>query len=371
MNLATNDKNTRLLFDFSAPVAASLERSGDKRVSLVLPDTEVALTLKPFPDGHPLVGHIGWTKIKEGVRVDVDLKAHAGISQFKEKRGARWVLELTPAGSAKVKADKAERPASGKTLKVAPAPREYVVAIDAGHGGKDTGAIGPSGIMEKDVVMSVARTLAGMIQAEPGMRALMVRKDDAFIDLRQRAETARKAHADLFVSLHADAYINGDAHGSSVFTLSRHGATSVAARWLADRENSSDLVGGVKLRDKDKVLASVLLDLSQNATIEASDRAAQRILRELEKNHTLHHSQVQKAGFVVLKSPDIPSLLVETAFISNPEEERRLSTQHHQTLIARSIFNGIRAYFANKAPKLPTVVPTRQADSKAVVLAKE
>lgn len=365
LNLATSDKNTCLLFDFSAPVSAAVERIGEKRVSVTLSDVEPAFKLKQPPATHPLVGRISTVKIKDGVRIDVDLKSPGSFHGIKQKQGARWVLELTPAAPVMAKT---KRPASAKVVKVAPSPKEYVVAIDAGHGGKDTGAIGPNGLHEKDAVWAIARQLAGMIRTEPGMRAVMVRKGDEFIDLQQRAEIARKAHADLFISLHADAYINGEAHGSSVFTLSRHGATSVAARWLADRENSADLVGGVKLRDKDKVLASVLLDLSQNATIEASDRAADKILRELEKSHTLHHHQVQKAGFVVLKSPDIPSLLVETAFISNPEEERKLGTQRHQELIARSVFNGIRAYFARKMPAVPVKPPL---EGKVVVVASE
>lgn len=232
----------------------------------------------------------------------------------------------------------------------------FVVAIDAGHGGKDTGAIGPNGVLEKDVVFAIARKLQGMINAQPNMRAVLVRKGDEFIELRDRAEIARNAKADLLISLHADAYENGEAKGSSVFTLSRSGASSEAARWLANSENASDLVGGVKLKGRGKLLASVLLDLSQNAALEASERAAVRVLRELQKNHHLHQAQVQKAGFVVLKSPDVPSILVETAFISNAEEEKNLVSAQYQTTVARSIFNGIRSYVGqpSAAPALPT-----------------
>jgi N-acetylmuramoyl-L-alanine amidase len=211
-----------------------------------------------------------------------------------------------------------------------------------------------------------------MIRAEPGMRPVMVRKGDQFIGLRERAEIARKAKADLFISLHADAYVSGEAKGSSVFTLSTHGASSEAARWLADRENSADLVGGVKLKDKDKLLASVLLDLSQTATIADSDRAASRILDALQKNHQLHHHEVQKAGFVVLKSPDIPSLLIETAFISNPDEEKNLGSRQHQEMVARSIFDGIRSYCADHRPSNPANQSMASAKSgdKPVVIAQ-
>jgi N-acetylmuramoyl-L-alanine amidase len=235
-----------------------------------------------------------------------------------------------------------------QTIPITPG-RKMIVVLDAGHGGKDTGALGQNGTQEKNVVLAIARKLYQFIRAEPGMKPVMTRSGDYFVDLRKRVDLARKAKADLFVSLHADAYINDLAKGSSVFTLSERGATSEAARWLADRENAS-LVGGVKLSNKDKVLASVLLDLSQNVTLEASDLAAGKVLRELKKDFHIHHSDIQKAGFVVLTSPDIPSMLIETAFISNSDEERHLRDSKHQEQIARAIFKGIRAYFAHRRP---------------------
>lgn len=248
----------------------------------------------------------------------------------------------------------------GTANKSMPTPnRPIVIAIDAGHGGKDTGAIGPNGSLEKTVTLAMARKLEGMLRAEPGIRPVLIRKRDEFIDLRERAELARKAKADLFISLHADAYDNAEAKGSSVYTLSRSGASSEAARWLAAGENAADLVGGVKLKGRGKILASVLLDLAQNASIEASDRAAVRILRELQKSNRLHQQQVQKAGFVVLKSPDVPSLLVETAFISNAEEEKNLTNPKYQELVARCIFNGVRSYFSRNRPAEP--IPQRTA----------
>jgi N-acetylmuramoyl-L-alanine amidase len=238
------------------------------------------------------------------------------------------------------------RPADG-----AKPTRSFVVVIDAGHGGKDTGAVGPNGVLEKDVVLAIARKLDALIRKAPGMRAVMARSGDQFVDLRKRAEIAHNARADLFVSLHADAYESEDAHGSSVFTLSETDASSEAARCLADRENMTE-VGGVNLRRHDKVLASVLVDLSKNATLEASDTAAAKVLAALQDDFAVHNPTVQKAGFAVLKSLDVPSVLIETAFISNPQEESRLRDNRHQDQLARSILKGIRAYAAEIRPDL-------------------
>lgn len=228
--------------------------------------------------------------------------------------------------------------------------RNVIVAIDAGHGGKDPGALGASGAHEKDITLSVARRLAQAINKETGMRAVLVRDSDIFISLRDRMAIARKHKADLFVSIHADAFKNPKVRGSSVFTLSRSGASSEAARWLADKENSADLMGGVSLDDKDEMLASVLLDLSQSATIQAGSEVAEQVLGELGQFGDLHIGQVQQAGFAVLKSPDIPSILVETAFISNPEEERKLKNSKHQTKLAAAIAKGVRNYFHASPP---------------------
>lgn len=231
--------------------------------------------------------------------------------------------------------------------------RELIIAIDAGHGGEDPGAVGPRKTREKDVVLAIARKLEALVRQEKGMRPVMIRDGDYFIPLRQRTEKARKHKADLFLSIHADAAAVGgaEAGGSSVYTLSERGATTEAARWLAERENSSDLIGGVSLDDKDNLLASVLLDLSQAATNEASTEVAHRILGELGQVGRVHKRQVEQAGFMVLKSPDIPSVLVETAFISNPAEEERLRDTRYQQSLARAILSGIRAYFVKRAPQ--------------------
>jgi N-acetylmuramoyl-L-alanine amidase len=241
-----------------------------------------------------------------------------------------------------------------RLVQAAHAPREsgrdIVIAVDAGHGGEDPGATGHGGAHEKDVVLAIARSLARRINSEPGMRAVLTRDRDEFLTLRDRIHRARVAKADLFVSIHADAIANSAVSGSSVYVLSEHGATNEAARWLAERENAADLMGGVTLSDKDKTLASVLLDLSQSANISASMTAAQSVLGALEGVGLVRKSQVQQAGFVVLKSPDIPSMLVETAYISNPAEERRLRTPVQQAALADAIFAGLHSYFADNPP---------------------
>lgn len=392
-------QKSRLIFDFSAPPKYRISRTS-KPNQLQIDFEKISLfgKLGQRPASHPLIVKLipieG--KAKDSPRILLDLKRPAEYKAYIAplKGSVRLVLELTPAAakagnkavsaapvnSAKPKDTSATpkaavKPASAKSassagparpvrfLKPAPA-KERVIVIDAGHGGKDTGAVGPNGTYEKDVVLAIARKLERLIRAEPGMRAVMVRNGDQFVDLRERAELARKAKADLFISLHADAYVSNDVKGSSVFTLSEHGASSEAARWLADRENAA-LVGGVQLQGKDKILASVLLDLSQTATLEASNRAAAKILGELKKDFHLHHRDVQKAGFAVLKAPDVPSILVETAFISNPDEERNLRNPKHQDRVARAIFDGVRNYFAGIRPMVP--VDLRVADAQESV----
>ncbi len=223
--------------------------------------------------------------------------------------------------------------------------RVLVIAVDAGHGGEDPGASGPEGTHEKDVTLAIAQELAGRINAEPGMRAVLTRPDDRFVPLRERIHRARRAQADLFVSVHADAVPDRSVSGASVYVLSARGASSEAAKWLADQENAADLVGGVSLDDKDNVLASVLLDLSQSAAMSASMGAAEKVLSELNTVGEVRKARVQQAGFVVLKSPDIPSMLIETAYITNPGEEKRLRDERYQQRLASAILAGIRNYF--------------------------
>jgi N-acetylmuramoyl-L-alanine amidase len=240
-----------------------------------------------------------------------------------------------------------------QAIKVKHAPadaRDLIIAIDAGHGGEDPGAIGKNGTREKDVVLAIARELALKINAEPGMRSILTRNGDYFVPLRDRMRRARAQQADLFVSIHADSAHDRSVDGSSVYILSQRGATDEASRWLAERENASDLIGGVSLDDKDDVLASVLLDLSQSASLNASQVAAERVLHQLTQAGEVRKHEVLQARFMVLKSPDIPSMLVETAYISNPQEEQRLRSRAHQAKLAAAIHQGVRDYFYANPP---------------------
>jgi len=261
-----------------------------------------------------------------------------------------------PAAAPPVQVAKVEVPAPALKIdnKVATKPaktmRMVIVAVDAGHGGEDPGARGRRGTHEKDVTLAIARRLKARIDQEPNMRAVLTRDGDYFIPLGQRVAKARRVQADLFVSVHADAFVQPHARGSSVFALSERSATSSAARWLAQRENESDLIGGVNLNVKDANLARTLLDLSQTATINDSLKLGKSVLSELGDVNRLHKSSVEQAGFAVLKAPDIPSILVETAFISNPEEEKRLSDPAYQEQMASAIVDGIRGYLAQNPP---------------------
>ena len=228
--------------------------------------------------------------------------------------------------------------------------RMVTITLDPGHGGEDPGAVGRGGSHEKAVTLSVAKRLKARIDSEPNMRAVLTRDSDFFVPLNMRVQKARRVQADLFVSIHADAWVDPSAHGSSVFVLSERGATSSAARWLAKKENDADLIGGVNLNVKDPHLARTLLDLSQTATINDSMKLGRAVLTSLGDINRLHKGSVEQAGFAVLKAPDIPSILVETAFISNPEEEKRLNDEAYQDKLAEAILRGIRQYFAKNPP---------------------
>jgi len=243
-------------------------------------------------------------------------------------------------------------PASARTLRdvLGPGERKLVIAIDAGHGGKDPGALGPTGKHEKHVTLALARELARLIDADPGMKAVLIRDSDVFVPLQDRYMRARAAQADLFISIHADAAENHSANGASVFVLSTRGASSQAARWLADKENAADLVGGLTLDGKDKNLAAVLLDLSQSATMRMSEDMAGNVLDAIKEVGRAHKQQVERANFVVLRSPDVPSMLVETGFITNPDEEARLSDPAYRRKLAKAIASGVREYFTRQPP---------------------
>jgi N-acetylmuramoyl-L-alanine amidase len=253
----------------------------------------------------------------------------------------------------KIADSKNDQPISAYSNKDA---RQIIIAIDAGHGGEDPGARGANGSHEKDITLMIAKRLKDKIDGEPNMRAVLTRDSDYFIPLHGRVVKARKMQADLFVSIHADAFTNPAARGSSVFALSERGATSASARYLAKKENESDLIGGVSLDDKDPVLARTLLDLSQTATITDSLKLGKAVLAQIASINTLHTKHVEQAAFAVLKSPDIPSILVETAFISNPEEEQKLNDEAYQDQLVNSILTGIKKYFSTNPALAKTKV---------------
>ncbi len=240
--------------------------------------------------------------------------------------------------------------------------RDIVVAVDAGHGGVDPGAVGKNGTREKDVALAIARKLAALLNQQDGIQAVLIRDGDYFLRLRDRMRKAREHRADLFVSIHADAFHDPRVRGSSVYVLSQRGASSEAARWLAEKENAADLIGGVTLKDKDDILKSVLIDLSQTAVLDESIKAAGAVLDGLKRLGKVHKHKVQHAGFVVLKSPDVPSLLVETAFISNPKEEEKLRASSHQNVLAEAVMQGIRDYFRRYPPPDTRLASARKRD---------
>jgi N-acetylmuramoyl-L-alanine amidase len=251
------------------------------------------------------------------------------------------------------KAIPSEPPSAAPEYKAEKAPklaRMITIALDPGHGGEDPGAIGRSGSREKDIVLAIAKRLKAKIEQQPNMRVMLTRDGDYFVPLHMRVQKARKVQADLFVSIHADAWVEATARGSSVFVLSEKGASSTAARWLANKENSADLIGGVNIKSHDRQLAHVLLDLSTTAQINDSLKLGKAILGEISGINRLHKVGVEQAGFAVLKAPDIPSILIETAFISNPEEEAKLKDDGYQDRMADAVLKGIKKYFSNNPP---------------------
>ena len=267
--------------------------------------------------------------------------------------GAVQAISTPPTAAAAVVASPDPAPEAYKPLPQVPmraGMRPLVIAIDAGHGGQDPGAMGPTGKREKDVTLAMARELARQINATPGMKAFLVRDGDFFIALPQRAQRARGAKADMFVSIHADAAENRNARGSSVYVLSLKGASSQRARWLADKENSSDLVGGIRLQQVDNTLSSVLLDLAQSGHMKASEDAANHVLDGLKRVGNNHKPNIERANFAVLRTSDMPSMLVETAFISNADEEKRLTDPVYQRKVASAVLDGVQTYFTRQPP---------------------
>lgn len=354
-------ESTRVVFDISAPLEHRLSVLHDpERVVVDLMDVDARATL----EGLNVAGS-AYSNVRSGMhekntlRVVFDLNTRVRPKSFllkpNERYGHRLVIdffrEAAPPDS--TAPTPIQNTAETQTIpEAATEPlRAVIVAIDAGHGGEDPGAIGAGGTREKDVVLAIAQRLHGMLEREPGMSPLMIRSGDYFVSLNGRKRMAQAQRADMFVSIHADSVgKNPKARGASVFALSAKGASSAAARLLADSENATDLIGGVSLEDKDDVLTSVLLDLSQSGTIEASVDLGNRVLGELSKVGNVHKGQVEQAGFAVLKALGIPSLLVEAGFISNRNEEYKLRDPLHQELIANAVLRGIRSYFSDHAP---------------------
>ncbi len=318
-----------------------------KRVVIDLRSTSLPRSVAMPAVGGPVASVRTGTQPGGKLRIVLEMDARYATVKTRAS-GNQLILDLgmTPVEAAP--------PAPPKAVQAAHAPadlgRDIVIAVDAGHGGQDPGASGAAGTREKDVVLAIARALARRIDAEPGMKAVLTRNSDVYIAHRERMNIARRARADIFISVHADAIKNRGVTGSSVYVLSTRGASSEAARWLAEEQNAADLKGGVSLGDKDDALASVLIDLTQTASIGGSMEAAERVLGQLDRVGTVRKTRVQQAAFLVLKSPDIPSMLVETAYISNPGEEKKLRSASHQAEVAEAIFNGVREYFRQSPP---------------------
>ena len=382
--------NARLVFDLSGPVQHSVfTLSAPDRIVIDIPGAQLATKLEQLSLSNTPITSIRSAQRADDLRLVIDLSAAVSPKSFSlapnQQYGNRLVIDLYDQGDAAPAApaaptapDKAgNKPGAPPTSAVVVAPRPaptpmptepapaslppmprgkraIVIAIDAGHGGEDPGALSPvKGQFEKHVTLSIAKELQRQINAERGYRAELVRTGDYFIPLRKRTEIARKQGADLFVSIHADAAQNTSAFGASVYALSDRGATSETARWLADSENQSDLIGGagnVSLDGKDKMLAGVLLDLSMTSSLSSSLNVGQKVLQNVGRVTPLHKRRVEQAGFMVLKSPDIPSILVETGFISNQNEAKKLSSASHQQALARSIQTGVRQFFQQNPP---------------------
>ncbi len=355
---------TRVVLDLSRPADHNIfTLRGPERLVVDLKDGRLSNSLSKLPPGTGAV-----KRIRTGVRANGQLRVVLDLHEAVRSKsfsagpngpyGDRLVIDLQRQGSLQAVKRASEGYVRG---------RDIVIVVDPGHGGHDPGAVGRARTKEKDVALAVGKLLASRINAERGMRAILVRKGDYYVDHRKRMEIARRNKADLFISIHADSIDDRRAKGASVYVLSLKGASDEAAKRLAQRENASGLVGGVSLADKDPVLASVLLDLSQNAALSASIGVGSKVIRELGKVGTVHRRKVQQAGLLVLKSPDVPSILVETNFISNPREEKKLRSSAQQRRLASAILAGIRGYFyANPPPDTQIAMDRKRTPPRQV-----
>jgi N-acetylmuramoyl-L-alanine amidase len=384
IKLSEWNDGTRVVLDLSARTAHSvMTLTNPDRIVIDLSDARLAPAARRAPAGSGAIKQVRMAHSASGERIVLDLsrsmRPRSVLSAAKS--GYRLVVELAVRGGTVTQATAREgQPPAREAPPRGPAPeaveapikaeharpgaRDLIIAIDAGHGGDDPGAIGKNGTREKDVTLAIARALEQRVDLEPGMKAVLTRDGDYFVPLRDRMRRARARQADLFVSIHADSIRDRSVDGSSVYILSQHGATTEAARWLAEGQNAADLIGGVSLENKGDMLASVLLDLSQTASLTESHTAAEHVLRQLNLVGEVRKPLVQQAGFMVLKSPDIPSMLIETAYISNPAEELRLRSVAHQAKLAAAIHQGLRAYFYSDPPAGSRIAQMAQGASR-------
>jgi len=341
------EDHTRVVFDLTGDFEHNLFTLADPpRVVVDLNDTRRSNAIDISTRQTSLMSGIRSASKNGGrLRVVIDLQSKARPRSFElkpdGKSGHRLVVDLhaTNLSPTPIKTSQEKRNQRKK---------KFVIALDPGHGGRDPGAIGKRGTREKDVALSVAKKMKTLINRESGYRAVLTREADRFVSLRNRVKKARAAEADIFISLHADSFHKPNVKGASVYALSLRGASSEAARWIAKKENSSDLIGGISLDDKDDLIASVLLDLSQTATIQDSLELGSDVLGHIGKVSRLNNKKVQQAGFAVLKAPDMPSILIETAFLSNPSEEKKLRNPKHQHKLAKAVFSGIKKHLKNR-----------------------
>ena len=363
--------NTRIVFDLTGPTEHKLMvLDNPRRIVVDIENTRLKTDLSGLKlSNTPVSGIRSGVRDGDDLRVVLEMSATVNPRSFvlkaNEKAGDRLVLDLY---DQQAEGDSTTVTTVKKSVQQS-AKRDIIIAIDAGHGGEDPGAIGPKKRREKVVVMAIARELDALFKADKGFAPTLIRSGDYYISLRGRRELARKRQADLFVSIHADAFKRKEAHGASVYALSTRGATSTAASYLAQRENAADLVGGVSLSDKDDVLAGVLADLSMTSTLDTSLKLGGKVLGKMDNVAKLHKRQVEQAGFAVLKSPDIPSILVETGFISNPEESRKLVSSSYQKKMARAIHAGIKDWFLAHPPSGTLIAWQKQQGGRQYVIA--
>lgn len=359
--------HTRIVFDLSGPAEHKLiVLENPRRIVLDVERASLKASLADLTlDKTPVTRIRSGVRDGDGLRVVLDMGAKVKPRSFalkaNDKAGDRLVLDLYDEKSGVSTVKKSVRQS---------AKRDIIIAIDAGHGGEDPGALGPRRVKEKDVVLAMAKELHALFAAEKGFNPQLIRTGDYYISLKGRRDLARKKQADLFVSIHADAFKRKEAHGASVYALSTRSATSTAASYLAQRENAADLVGGVSLDDKDDMLAGVLADLSMTSTLDTSLKLGAGVLRKVDNIAVLHKDRVEQAGFAVLKSPDIPSILVETGFISNPGEERKLSSRSYQKQMARAIHDGIKTWFVEHPPSGTLIAWNKQQGGQQYTISR-